>query len=65
MEGKIKANQGQVLSIPVSTYRIQFHKEFPINKALSISLAEYLKHLGVAYCYSSPLLKVLILLIRL
>ena len=57
MEAKINAVQG-VLSIPVSTYRIQFHKAFPISKALEFSLAEYLKHLGVTYCYSAPLLKV-------
>jgi maltooligosyltrehalose synthase len=58
MEAKINAVQGGVLSIPISTYRIQFHKAFPIQKALDLSLPEYLKHLGVAYCYSAPLLKV-------
>lgn len=58
MEAKINASKG-ILSVPVSTYRIQFHKGFSMSQALDLSLAEYLKHLGAAYLYSSPLLKVL------
>jgi len=56
MEAKIK-NAKSILSIPLSTYRFQFHKEFPIQKALEQNLPQYIKDLGVAYCYSSPLLQ--------
>jgi len=44
-------------SIPLSTYRIQFHKEFPIKKALEFDLPKYIKDLGISYAYSSPLLR--------
>lgn len=57
MEARINASKG-ILSVPISTYRIQFYKGFPIQQALDLSLPEYMKHLGISYCYSSPLLKV-------
>eukprot|EP01111_Echinosteliopsis_oligospora_P006075 TRINITY_DN2006_c0_g1_i3.p1 TRINITY_DN2006_c0_g1~~TRINITY_DN2006_c0_g1_i3.p1 ORF type:complete len:948 (-),score=292.63 TRINITY_DN2006_c0_g1_i3:49-2892(-) len=56
MEAKIKQS-GKILSVPLSTYRVQFWRDFPIKQALSNDLPKYLKDLGVAYCYSSPLLK--------
>jgi len=37
-----------------STYRLQFHREFPFSAA--IGLAGYLRRLGVSHVYSSPIL---------
>lgn len=41
--------------IPVSTYRLQFNREFTFAEARS--LAEYFRELGVSDCYASPVLK--------
>lgn len=41
--------------IPVSTYRLQFNREFTFAEARA--LAEYLRELGVTDYYSSPVLK--------
>ena len=38
--------------VPVSTYRLQLHKDFPFAAAREI--AEYLARLGVGACYTSP-----------
>jgi len=40
---------------PVSTYRLQFHREFRFVHARA--LVPYLHALGITHCYSSPLLK--------
>ncbi|PRP82109.1 Alpha amylase, catalytic subdomain [Planoprotostelium fungivorum] len=50
-------NVKPISSIPLSTYRIQFHKDFNIKAALDNDLPNYLKDLGVSYAYSSPLLR--------
>lgn len=39
---------------PRATMRMQFHKEFPFERA--IALAPYLKALGISHLYSSPIL---------
>jgi len=44
-------------SIPLSTYRFQFHEKFPIKEAIKQDLPQYLKDLGISYAYSSPLLR--------
>lgn len=41
--------------IPVSTYRLQFNKQFTFSDATR--LVPYLKRLGVSHCYASPFLK--------
>src|SRR5688572_14886617 len=38
--------------VPLSTYRLQVHKEFPFSAARAA--AEYLARLGVGACYTSP-----------
>ncbi|AZO82059.1 malto-oligosyltrehalose synthase (plasmid) [Bosea sp. Tri-49] len=38
----------------LSTYRLQFHREFPFSAALG--LASYLRQLGISHVYSSPIL---------
>jgi (1->4)-alpha-D-glucan 1-alpha-D-glucosylmutase len=43
-----------VSSIPSSTYRLQFHKEFTFRHA--IELVDYLSRLGVTHLYASPIL---------
>jgi (1->4)-alpha-D-glucan 1-alpha-D-glucosylmutase len=40
---------------PLSTYRIQFHKGFPLTQA--IELVSYLHDLGVSHVYASPFLE--------
>ena len=40
---------------PISTYRIQFHKDFNFEKLKQV--IEYLKKLGVATLYASPIFK--------
>ena len=40
-------------SIPDSTYRIQFHKDFTFQDA--IELVDYLHDLGISHCYASPI----------
>lgn len=42
------------ISPPLSTYRIQFHYEFPLKKAHA--LIDYFQDLGISHIYSSPLL---------
>jgi (1->4)-alpha-D-glucan 1-alpha-D-glucosylmutase len=39
---------------PISTYRLQFHKEFTLRHA--IELVDYLARLGVSHVYASPIL---------
>jgi (1->4)-alpha-D-glucan 1-alpha-D-glucosylmutase len=39
---------------PISTYRLQFHKEFTLRHALE--LVDYLARLGVSHVYASPIL---------
>jgi (1->4)-alpha-D-glucan 1-alpha-D-glucosylmutase len=41
--------------IPLSTYRLQFNKNFTFKQAAAI--VEYLKGLGISACYSSPYFK--------
>ncbi|MGZ5052555.1 MAG: malto-oligosyltrehalose synthase [Methylobacter sp.] len=41
--------------IPVSTYRLQFNKQFTFADATR--LVPYLKRLGISHCYASPFLK--------
>ncbi|MBC7931457.1 MAG: malto-oligosyltrehalose synthase, partial [Rubrivivax sp.] len=41
--------------IPVSTYRLQFNRDFTFGQARA--LVEYLSELGITDCYSSPVLK--------
>lgn len=41
--------------IPVSTYRLQFNKNFTFKQAKEI--IPYLKSLGITHCYASPILK--------
>lgn len=44
----------QQLNAVVSTYRLQFHRDFPFAKACD--LAGYLRQLGISHVYSSPIL---------
>jgi (1->4)-alpha-D-glucan 1-alpha-D-glucosylmutase len=41
--------------IPLSTYRLQLHKDFTFDDAAAI--AEYLRDLGISHVYSSPYLQ--------
>ena len=41
--------------IPVSTYRLQFNRDFTFEQARA--LVEYFCELGVTDCYSSPVLR--------
>jgi (1->4)-alpha-D-glucan 1-alpha-D-glucosylmutase len=43
------------MRIPTATYRLQFHSEFPFEKAIEI--IEYLSNLGVSDLYASPIFK--------
>lgn len=43
----------------ISTYRLQFYKQFNFEKLLNLELIEYLNLLGISHIYSSPLLKVI------
>ncbi|MBM3599481.1 MAG: malto-oligosyltrehalose synthase [Alphaproteobacteria bacterium] len=47
--------ESQGMTVPSSTYRIQFTPRFRLNDALS--LVPYLAELGISHVYSSPLLK--------
>src|SRR5215207_1002218 len=38
--------------LPVSTYRLQVHHQFPLSDAASV--VPYLARLGVGACYTSP-----------
>jgi (1->4)-alpha-D-glucan 1-alpha-D-glucosylmutase len=38
--------------VPVSTYRLQVHHQFPLTAATGI--VPYLSRLGVGACYTSP-----------
>ena len=46
---------GKQESIPLSTYRLQFNREFRFEDARR--LVPYLHRLGVTHCYASPILK--------
>ncbi|MDD5462264.1 MAG: malto-oligosyltrehalose synthase [Methylococcales bacterium] len=48
-------NQLEPLTIPVSTYRLQFNKNFTFAEATK--LVPYLRQLGISHCYASPYLK--------
>jgi len=48
-------NQQRDVDIPVSTYRLQFNKQFTFAEATR-SIA-YLRRLGISHCYVSPYLK--------
>src|SRR5688572_21147996 len=41
-------------SVPVSTYRLQFHAQFTLRHALE--LVDYLARLGISHVYASPIL---------
>ncbi|MCU0537950.1 MAG: alpha-amylase family glycosyl hydrolase, partial [Hydrococcus sp. Prado102] len=43
------------MKIPTATYRLQFHSEFPFEKAIEI--IDYLSNLGVSDLYASPIFK--------
>lgn len=43
-----------VPSLPISSYRLQFHAEFTLRHALE--LVDYLARLGVSHVYASPIL---------
>jgi maltooligosyltrehalose synthase len=49
------ANQPGGTAIPVSTYRLQFNKQFTFSDATR--LVSYLRQLGISHCYASPYLK--------
>ena len=46
---------GKLLSRPLSTYRLQFNKDFHFEDARH--LVGYLHKLGISHCYASPILK--------
>jgi (1->4)-alpha-D-glucan 1-alpha-D-glucosylmutase len=48
-------NHPEPLTIPVSTYRLQFNKNFTFAEATE--LVPYLHRLGISHCYASPYLK--------
>lgn len=43
--------------VPRATYRLQFHRDFTLRRA--IELVPYLRDLGISHIYASPLLKAL------
>jgi (1->4)-alpha-D-glucan 1-alpha-D-glucosylmutase len=49
------AIQQGTASIPVSTYRLQFNKQFTFAEATRF--VPYLRQLGINHCYASPYLK--------
>lgn len=49
------APQPSESTFPVSTYRLQFNKQF--NFAEAIQYVSYLRRLGISHCYASPFLK--------
>src|SRR5947209_18233301 len=61
MEGDTTAGRGMVpermkpRSIPLSTYRLQFNREFTFRQAAE--LIPYLASLGITQCYASPYLR--------
>src|SRR3954471_14982847 len=46
---------GKQESIPLSTYRLQFNRDFRFEDARR--LVPYLYRLGVTHCYASPILR--------
>jgi len=48
-------NQPKTANIPISTYRLQFNKQFTFADAAQ--LVPYLRRLGISHCYASPYLK--------
>ena len=44
-----------MLRVPISTYRLQLHKEFTFDDAAAI--ADYLRELGISHVYCSPFLQ--------
>jgi len=44
-----------MLRVPLSTYRLQLHKEFTFNDARAV--ADYLRDLGISHVYCSPYLQ--------
>src|SRR3954465_13406563 len=61
MEGDTSADRGMVpermkaRSIPLSTYRLQFNRNFTFSQAAD--LVPYLAELGITHCYASPYLR--------
>jgi (1->4)-alpha-D-glucan 1-alpha-D-glucosylmutase len=53
-EHPMHAEARPIPSLPVSTYRLQFHKDFTLRHALE--LVDYLSRLGVSHVYASPIL---------
>ncbi|MGH3034492.1 MAG: alpha-amylase family glycosyl hydrolase, partial [Gaiellaceae bacterium] len=47
--------KGAPLTVPVATYRLQFHKQFRFADAMG--LVPYLASLGISHLYASPFLK--------
>ncbi|NJK47237.1 malto-oligosyltrehalose synthase [Candidatus Gracilibacteria bacterium] len=43
------------MKIPTATYRLQFHKKFPFERAIEI--IDYLSDLGISDLYASPIFK--------
>jgi len=52
--GKLTDSPGEA-AIPVSTYRLQFNRQFTFAEAAR--LVPYLRQLGISHCYASPFLK--------
>ncbi|MDP1666552.1 MAG: malto-oligosyltrehalose synthase [Methylobacter sp.] len=48
-------NRQREIDIPVSTYRLQFNKQFTFAEATRF--ISYLRRLGISHCYASPYLK--------
>lgn len=48
-------DQQKAAAIPVSTYRLQFNKQFTFAEATRF--VPYLRQLGISHCYASPYLK--------
>jgi (1->4)-alpha-D-glucan 1-alpha-D-glucosylmutase len=51
----VPAGPGRTARIPLSTYRLQFSRDFTLADATA--LVPYLHALGVSHCYASPLLR--------
>ena len=51
----LATTRGSVTSVPVSTYRLQFHAGFTFHDARN--LLPYLHSLGITHVYASPLLR--------
>src|SRR5579885_3070159 len=52
---RIEQVVNEVADRPLSTYRVQFHKDFRFEHALK--LVPYLKRLGISHLYASPFME--------